>query len=84
MKSSKNPLTELHSLRQLDGLPDPSSVDGGHPEPVTAARAQIFNQKLCVVHRLGETGEPEGAVHLPHLHPVAQDGTASVVQWSEP
>lgn len=84
MKPNKNPLTELNSLRQLDGLPGPSSVDGGHPEPVAAARAQIFNQKLCVVHWLGETGEPEGAVHLPHLHPVAQDGTPSVVQRGEP
>ena len=77
-------LTELHRLRQLDGLPCPGSVDGRHPEPVAAARDQVVHRVLCVADRLGVARQPEGAVGHPHLQPVAQDGAAAVVQRGEP
>lgn len=73
------PLTKLHSLRQLNRLSGPSSVDSCHPKSVATPWDKIFNHKLCVTHRFRMAWKPEGAVHQSHLHPVSQNGAPAIM-----
>lgn len=77
-------LTKCDSLRKLDGIPNPSTIDSCNSEPVSSTWDKVFHHKLSIAHWFCMARLPKSTVHLPNLYSVSQDWASTITERCEP